>query len=95
MQISIKKKYLETKVGFGSNAKPLGQRTLQELQELALYARQSNSKSLSNYFEQLPTLQELQSGKTSQVIADIKSNTDAVKTEKPADSNQVPGSEKK
>ncbi|MFA6060037.1 MAG: hypothetical protein WC756_17675 [Taibaiella sp.] len=71
MKIVIKNKYLKTKVAFGARALPLEQRTEKELEQLALMARESNSPQLIEYFESLPTLDELQKSKTDQAIAAI------------------------
>lgn len=73
MEISIKKEFLQHKVGFGSSAKRLGERTDEEIKALALIARQSSSKSLLKLFEKLPSLKELQSEITNKSIASIDS----------------------
>lgn len=55
---TIKKEFKDTVVAFGSSGKPLGER--KDLNDLAILAHQSGNKNLLQFFDELPSLEDLQ-----------------------------------
>lgn len=65
----IKEVFQTAVVAFGNSGLPLGQRTPEEINQLAIIARQSKDPSLLQLFEELPALEEL---KREKVEAQLK-----------------------
>lgn len=83
IEISIKPKFKSIKVAFGKSAKPLGVRD--DLLELAIIARSSNNQTLLNYFDKLPSLDELKREKLESSLSQS-----GVSFKKPVDIKQKP-----
>lgn len=72
MDIKIKNQYLSTTIGYGGSALPLGERDFNSLIQLAEIAYNSKSKTLKNYFETLPSLEEIKEYKGKKFIQKVK-----------------------
>lgn len=72
MEVKIKSQFATQKIAFGSSGKPLGERSQEELQDLAILGQQSGDQSILNMFESLPDLTELQKAKTERNTAGLK-----------------------
>lgn len=69
MLSKIKEEFKTKRVAFGKSAAPLGSRT--DLDDLAIIAHESQSKSLLNLFEKLPALSLLKKTKTDSELKKI------------------------
>lgn len=72
MYIKIKNQYLSTTIGYGGSALALGERDFNSLVQLAEIAYNSNSQTLKNYFETLPSLEEIKEYKGKKFIQKVK-----------------------
>lgn len=85
MGVKIKSEFLGTVIGFNNSALPLGQRN--DLNILAEMAQKSQSKSLLNLFEELPTSNELEDLKVEKLLEET---ADAITTQKKPKTNNKP-----
>lgn len=70
IEVKIKRHYNDRFIAYGGGGnKTLGQRSQEDLRKLAILAHQSNSKSLLEVFEVLPSLQDLQRANTQHKVS--------------------------
>jgi tRNA A37 threonylcarbamoyladenosine synthetase subunit TsaC/SUA5/YrdC len=91
---TIKKEFEQTVIAFGNSGLPLGLRSEEDINSLAVIAQQSNNKQLLNMFETLPAIEELQQSKTENDLADIRPAIEKIQAEtkaklKPGASSQI------
>lgn len=72
MNIKIKDKYKSTAIGYNGSALPLGMRDINSLVALAEIAHNSNSQILINYFEEMPSLEEIKEYKGKKFVQKVK-----------------------
>lgn len=72
MNIKIKDKYISTAVGYDGSALSLGKRDINSLVVLAEIAHKSNSHTIKNYFEELPSLEEIKDYKEQKFFQKVK-----------------------
>lgn len=75
MKISIKDKYKTEVVGYRNSGIPLGQRSEDDLKFLGILAHERNPK-LKEYFQDLPTLEELKEDKTETFLQQYAGDND-------------------
>ncbi len=68
----IKDANKKTVVGFANSGLPLGERSQEDINKLAIMAQESKSSSLLELFEELPSIEDLKAQKTDADLKEIK-----------------------
>ncbi len=87
VQLKIKEEHKDAKVGFNNSGAPLGKRSQKDLIDLAIMGHKHNPR-FKDFFETLPTLEQLQEAKGEEFNAKVASPTPVKPTaQAPANNN--------